>query len=125
LFMGVMAYLSSPLWLLFLVISTINAFDLANTFFAGPRPEDYTSVFGYKVAVPAALSLFVFTMVLLFLPKLVSIVVMLGRGEEVERYGGRARFVLSALSEIVISALLAPVNMMFNSKFVLFTLLGQ
>ena len=125
LFMGVMAYLSSPLWLLFLVISTINAFDLVNTFFAGPRQDDYTSIFGYEVKVPAALLLFVFTMLLLFLPKIVSIVVMLGRREEVERYGGRVRFVLSAFSEIAISALLAPINMMFNSKFVLFTLLGQ
>ncbi|HYP15638.1 MAG TPA: glucans biosynthesis glucosyltransferase MdoH, partial [Opitutus sp.] len=124
LFMGVMAYLSSPLWLLFMLISTINVFELAMRPPA-PRPEDYTSVFGYTMRVPEALTLFVFTMLLLFLPKIVSIVVMLGRREEVERYGGRVRFLLSALGEIVISTLLAPVNMMFNSKFVLFTLLGQ
>ncbi len=126
LFMGVMAYLSSPLWLLFLIISTINAVDLATSLTAGrARPEDYTSVFGYTVEVPAALSLFVFTMLLLFLPKIVSIVVMLGRREEVERYGGRVRFVMSALLEIAASTLLAPVNMMFNAKFVITTLLGQ
>jgi membrane glycosyltransferase len=126
LFMGVMAYLSSPLWLLFLIISTINVFDLATSL----APEvalsaDYTSVFGYGVEIPEALTLFVFTMLLLFLPKFVSIFVMLSRREEVEGYGGRVRFVLSALGEIVISTLLAPVNMMFNSKFVMFTLLGQ
>jgi membrane glycosyltransferase len=126
LFMGVMAYLSSPLWLLFLIISTINVFDIA---LSPPtdlvRPEDYTSVFGYEIEVPEALTLFVFTMLLLFLPKFVSIFVMLSRREEVEGYGGRVRFVLSALGEILISTLLAPVNMMFNSKFVMFTLLGQ
>jgi membrane glycosyltransferase len=124
--MGVMAYLSSPLWLLFLILSTINVFEELNSpVYSWIRPEDYTSVFGYRVEVPEALTLFVFTMLLLFLPKLVSIVVMLGRREEVEQYGGRTRFVLSALGEIVISTLLAPVNMAFNSKFVLFTLLGQ
>lgn len=126
LFMGVMAYLSSPLWLLFLVISTINVFDLAtSTQPIHVRPEDYTSLFGYEIEVPEALTLFVFTMLLLFLPKVVSIVVMLGRREEVEQYGGRVRFVVSALAEMAVSTLLAPINMMFNSKFVLFTLLGQ
>ncbi|MEO6004243.1 MAG: glucans biosynthesis glucosyltransferase MdoH [Opitutus sp.] len=126
LFMGVMAYLSSPLWLLFLIVSTINVFDVATS---PPRdlarPEDYTSLFGYAIKVPEALTLFVFTMLLLFLPKFVSIFVMLSRREEVESYGGRIRFILSALVEIVISTLLAPVNMMFNSKFVIFSLLGQ
>jgi membrane glycosyltransferase len=126
LFMGVMAYLSSPLWLLFLVISTINVFDLATTVGGvHARPEDYTSVFGYVLEVPEALTLFVLTMLLLFLPKIVSIVVMLSRREEVEQYGGRVRFVISALLEMVVSTLLAPINMMFNAKFVLFTLLGQ
>lgn len=126
LFMGVMAYLSSPLWLLFLFLSTINAFDLATSPLSGrARPQDYTSVFGYEVEVPEALTLFAFTMLLLFLPKLVSIFVMLGRREEVEQYGGRVRFAISALSEMVASMLLAPINMMFHSKFVLFTLLGQ
>jgi membrane glycosyltransferase len=75
--------------------------------------------------VPEALTLFVFTMLLLFLPKFVSIFVMLSRREEVESYGGRVRFLISALGEIAISSLLAPVNMMFNAKFVMFSLLGQ
>lgn len=126
LFMGVMAYLSSPLWLLFLLISTINVFDLATSTEPGQtRPEDYTSLFGYALEVPEALTLFVFTMLLLFLPKFVSIFVMLSRREEVESFGGRLRFFLSAMGEILISTLLAPINMMFNAKFVMFTLLGQ
>ncbi len=126
LFMGVMAYLSSPLWLLFMFLSTITAFDQATSLTGThPRPQDYTSVFGYEIEVPEAFSLFIFTMLLLFLPKIVSIVAMLGRREEVERFGGRVRFVLSGLAEMATSTLLAPINMVFNTKFVLFTLLGQ
>jgi membrane glycosyltransferase len=126
LFMGVMAYLSSPLWLLFLLLSTIAAFNQGTAIVPGrSRPEDYTSLFGYTIEVPEALTLFVFTMLLLFLPKFVSLFVMLTRREEAERYGGRVRFLLSGLGEIAISVLLAPINMMFNAKFVLFTLLGQ
>ncbi|HVU24246.1 MAG TPA: glucans biosynthesis glucosyltransferase MdoH [Opitutus sp.] len=123
---GVMAYLSSPLWLLFLLLSTIAAFGQTTSIVPGRvRPEDYTSLFGYTIEVPEALTLFVFTLLLLFLPKVVSIFVMLTRREEVERYGGRIRFLLGGLGEIAISVLLAPINMMFNAKFVLFTLLGQ
>jgi len=124
LFMGIMAYVSSPLWLLFLLLSTIHVFgqvvDQATL-----RPEDYTSVFGYLVEVPEALTLFVFTMLLLFLPKAISVIVTAGDQAAVKEYGGRARLVLSALLETMVSTLLAPINMMFNARFVLFTLLGQ
>ena len=126
LLMGVMAYLSSPLWLLFLLVSTVNAIDIV---IGGHphklRPEDYTSAFGYPLEVPEALTLFVFTMLLLFLPKIVSILVTAGDGELVAQYGGRGRMALSALLEIAVSVLLAPINMMFNAKFVVFALLGQ
>ena len=75
--------------------------------------------------MPEALTLFVFTMLLLFLPRIVSVVVALGRPEEVAKFGGRARLICSAVLESAVSALLAPINMMFNTKFVVYTLLGQ
>lgn len=127
LLMGVMGYVSSPLWLLFMVLCTIHVFAQVTSpaSYTAGRSGDYTSLFGYEAAVPEALTLFVFTMVLLFLPKVVSVIVTLGRPEEAERFGGRRRLVVSALGETLISALLAPINMAFNSKFVLFTLLGQ
>jgi membrane glycosyltransferase len=125
--MGVMAYASSPLWLLFLALSTIHVFSLvAHPAIAGMvRPEDVTSVFGYRVEVPEALTLFTFTMLLLFLPKIVSVVLTLGNPADVVRFGGKTRLVVSAVTETVASALLAPMNMLFNAKFVIFTLLGQ
>ena len=126
LLMGVMGYVSSLLWLLFMILSTIRV--VAEM--AGPAREvnpaaDTTSWFGYMVKTPEALTLFVFTMLLIFLPKIVSVVVTLGRRDEVAKFGGKHRLVLSALLETIGSALLAPINMAFNSKFVLFTLLGQ
>jgi membrane glycosyltransferase len=127
LLMGVMAYASSPLWLLFLVLSTL---EMVNSTIGRPPdtlavPDDTTSLFGYSVAVPEALTLFSLTMLLLFLPKFVSVVVMLGRPADVAGYGGRGRLVASAILETLISMLLAPINMLFNTKFVIFTLLGQ
>ncbi|HEY5079597.1 MAG TPA: glucans biosynthesis glucosyltransferase MdoH, partial [Opitutaceae bacterium] len=127
LLMGVMAYVSSPLWLLFLVLSTI---EMVNQTRVGPPDYGYgivdtTSLFGYPVAIPEALTLFSLTMLFLFLPKFASVVVMLGRPEEVEGFGGRWRLALSAFLETLGSMLLAPINMIFNTKFVIFTLLGQ
>ena len=126
LFMGVMAYVSSPLWLLFLILSTIHIFNLVLYPHAGPvRFEAYTSVFGYMLEVPEALTLFTLTMLLLFLPKIISVMLTLQNKAAAESFGGRGPVVISAVLEMIISALLAPVNMLFNSKFVLFILLGQ
>ena len=126
LLMGVMAYVSSPLWLLFLILSTIEMVNQASS----ARPDylyavDTTSLFGYPLAIPEALTLFSLTMLLLFLPKFASVVVLLGRRDEAAAFGGRWRVAASAVLETVGSALLAPVNMIFNTKFVIFTLLGQ
>ncbi|MFA5262421.1 MAG: glucans biosynthesis glucosyltransferase MdoH [Opitutaceae bacterium] len=123
--MGVMAYVSSPLWLLFLILSTIHVFALLTSGHLTPRLQEYTSVFGYVIQIPQALFLFFFTMLLLFLPKVVSLVAALGDGELAAKFGGRMRLAMSAILEAITSTLLAPVNMIFNSKFVLFTLLGQ
>jgi membrane glycosyltransferase len=127
LLMGVMGYVSSPLWLLFMILCTIHVFSQVSSpdLQSFVHARDYTSLFGYQVELPAALSLFVFTMLMLFLPKIVSVIVTLGRPDDVERFGGKRRLVTSALLETLISALLAPINMAFNAKFVLFTLLGQ
>jgi membrane glycosyltransferase len=127
LLMGVMAYVSSPMWLLFLILSTIEMVNQAasgRTDLMYPG-QDTTSLFGYPVAVPEALTLFSLTMLLLFLPKFASVVVLLGRSEEVARFGGRWRLGASAVLEALGSILLAPIMMIFNTKFVIFTLLGQ
>ena len=64
-------------------------------------------------------------MLLIFMPKVISLITVLQRTEDAARFGGRGPVTLSAILEIVFSSLLAPIHMMFNSKFVLFSLLGQ
>ncbi|MGD1030276.1 MAG: glucans biosynthesis glucosyltransferase MdoH, partial [Opitutaceae bacterium] len=126
LFMGVMGYVSSPLWMLFLMLGLVEAVDQAALDRVGIfREPDTTSIFGYRVQIPEALTLFVFTLLLLFLPKIVSVIVVSGKPEEAAKYGGKARLACSAVLESIGSALLAPINMMFNTRFVVFTLLGQ
>lgn len=125
LFLGIMGYVASPLWLLFLLLSTINVVQMVAHGGFVSLPEDYTSVFGYDVQVPEALTLFAFTMLLLFLPKALSVMVTLRDRNLTKAFGGSTRLVGSALLETAVSALLAPINMLFNSRFVAFTLLGQ
>ncbi|MGA3006640.1 MAG: glucans biosynthesis glucosyltransferase MdoH [Opitutaceae bacterium] len=123
---GVLSYVSSPLWLLFLILSTLRALNLLKMHGVNVlQPEDVTSFFGYVLEVPEALTLFALTMLLLFLPKFISVILTAQNRTEAEKFGGRLRLVASALLETLVSALLAPINMMFNSKFVIFTLLGQ
>ena len=125
LLMGVMAYVSSPLWLLFLTISTIHVFNQARAGFADYYDEVFTSLFGYMIEVPEALTLFLFTMLLLFLPKLISVWLACENTAKAEGFGGRLPLCCSAVLETALSALLAPIHMLFNSKFVIFILLGQ
>src|SRR5688572_1738891 len=78
LLMGVMGYVSSPLWLLFMVLCTIHVFAQISAPAAfATASGNSTSIFGYHVALPTALMLFAFTLLLLFLPKIVSVVVTL------------------------------------------------
>ncbi|HET7535481.1 MAG TPA: glucans biosynthesis glucosyltransferase MdoH, partial [Candidatus Didemnitutus sp.] len=124
LLMGIMGYLASPLWLLFMLISTMHRFHEVVSGAPGLRAENYTLVFGYAVEVPEAFVLFTLTMLLLFLPKFISILVALN-DRRAEAYGGPARLFASALLEMLASALLAPINMMFHARFVIDILLGQ
>lgn len=122
LFQGIMGYVSSPIWLLFMLVSTLRLFGRVE---AGTLdPARHVIIFNHVVPVPQALALFGLTMTLIFLPKALSVGLVLKHGRSAA-YGGPVRLVLSAVLETLASTLLAPINMMFHSKFVVYILLGQ
>ncbi|MDF9826079.1 membrane glycosyltransferase [Ereboglobus sp. PH5-10] len=133
LLMGVMAYVSSPLWLLFMMLGTVYAFGVANSHgramgesFAGAlATRGDALVFGMPVQAAEALALFLLTMVMLFASKFMSVFLTLKNRDAAESFGGRKNLVASTLLEVVLSVFLAPVNMLFHSKFVVYTLLGK
>ena len=119
---GVMAYLSAPLWLAFLIVSTVllAVQSLTDpTYFVQPRqlfpiwPQWHPE---------QALALFSATATLLFLPKILGILLVIGRGAR--SFGGLLHVVLSMLGEMLFSMLLAPVRMMFHTRFVVAAFLG-
>jgi membrane glycosyltransferase len=119
---GVFAYVSAPLWFLLLVLSTVQ---LAVTSFAIPvyfvEPHQLFPLWP-SWRVGWAILLFGVTALLLFLPKLLSVGMILA--QDAERFGGRLRVIGSMLGEMVFSTLLAPVRMLFHTQFVIEGLSG-
>jgi len=115
--MGVMSYLASPLWLLFLIVTGIEAFVQSRTeltYFFGDNLFPVWPV-SYRVEMTTVLAV---TLVILFLPKLLALILLLTEPATLKLYGGAARASLSVFLETVYSALIAPVLMLFQSKFV-------
>ena len=121
---GIMSYGSALLWLLFLVVSSAEA--IAEVLF---EPKYFS---GAKTLFPEwpvwyphwAVTLLASTAVVLFLPKLFSILLAAIRGDAA-KYGGIARLSAGVFLEVVLSTLLAPIRMLFHSTFVVGTLLGR
>jgi len=122
--MGVMSYLASPLWLIFLVVTGVAAYYqslVEPVYFFGDNifpvwPETYT--------VEMSTVLWV-TLAMLFLPKILALVLLAAKPGLRSQFGGLGRASLSVLIESLFSVLLAPVLMLFQSKFVLAILLRQ
>ncbi len=121
---GVMAYLSAPLWLLFLVLSTAL---LAVHTLVPPDyfPEQHQLFPVWPEWHPEwAVGLFAATFGLLLLPKLLALCHLALRPRHARLYGGPFKLMLSTLAEILFSSLLAPIRMLFHSRFVVTGLLG-
>ncbi len=121
---GVMSYGSALLWFVFLALSTAEAITRSirePVYFTGAR----TLFPDWPVWEPLwALLLLAGTGTLLFLPKLLALALVALRGES-RLFGGPLRLAASALAEVLLSTLLAPVRMHFHSRFVFLTLLGR
>jgi membrane glycosyltransferase len=122
---GIGSYITAPLWLLFLVFGIFGALEVRfirpNYFPSGPSlfPE-------WPVVDPVrAMWLFIGTMSLLLVPKLLAWILLLLKREERRGIGGAVRSLLSMLVETVVAGLLAPVTMLTQSVDVVSILLGR
>jgi membrane glycosyltransferase len=122
---GIGAYLTAPLWLLFLLLGMLISLQARFV-----RPEYFPKGFSLFPTWPAqdpvlAVWVFVATMGLLLLPKLLSIVLLWTRRSMRRQFGGAFRALAGVLAEIVVSALMAPVMMIFQSIAVIEILAGR
>ncbi|PWC22204.1 glucans biosynthesis glucosyltransferase MdoH [Brenneria roseae subsp. roseae] len=119
---GVMSYLSAPLWFMFLMLST--ALQVVHTLMEPQyflQPRQLFPVWP-QWRPELAIALFSTTLVLLFLPKLLSVILIWAKGAKA--YGGVLRLFISLLVEMLFSVLLAPVRMLFHTVFVVSAFLG-
>ncbi len=120
---GIMSYLASPLWLAFLILTTIEAARLVLVpidYF--PEPHSLFPVWpewNPEWAIGLASS----TLFLLFLPKLLAVIDAI-RCRQVTHHGGFIHLLLSVIGEILVSSLLAPIRMLAHSRYVLESLLN-
>ncbi|PRB77482.1 glucans biosynthesis glucosyltransferase MdoH [Pseudomonas sp. MYb185] len=120
---GIMSYLASPLWLAFLVLTTIATTRLMlwpiNYF---PDPHQLHPLWPQWQPY-RAVSLVACTLFLLFVPKFLGLAdAALTR--RLRAFGGFLRLLGSVLLEILISALLAPIRMLSHSRYVAESLLN-
>lgn len=110
--MGVMSYLASPLWLVFLTLSLVAAFVSGG--------EEGTAILGALAG-----GLFAATMGMLLLPKAYGLIAMYLRPQPKDTPEVRKRACLSVLLETGIAILIAPIMMLLHSQFVVATLRGK
>jgi membrane glycosyltransferase len=121
---GIFGYLTSPLWLLQLLVGIALVFQ-ASYF----RPEYFTPEFTLFPVWPRfdaerSLELFALTMTILLAPKFFGLIVAISDPETRRGSGGAIMLLVSTLFEIVLSALFAPIMMLIQTGHVVHIVFG-
>jgi membrane glycosyltransferase len=117
-FTGIMGYLTSPSWMLQLIVGIVLVFQASYI-----RPEYFSDGFTLFPAWPRfdaqrSLELFATTMVILLVPKILGVLLAICQKSTRRGSGGAIRLIISALFEIIMSALLAPIMMLIQTGHV-------
>jgi membrane glycosyltransferase len=122
---GIGSYLTAPLWLFFLVLGILISLQAQFV-----RPEYFTKGFSLFPKWPAqdpilAAWVFVATMGLLIVPKLLAYILLVTQGHNRKQFGGALIVLVSLTIETLLSGLIAPVMMIFQSRAVSEILVGR
>ncbi len=122
--LGILSYVSSFLWSMFLILSVIIVYDFSQSGLTYIPSVGFAEIWKSE-NISEPLALFLFTLFILFLPKVLSVVDVVRQPELARLFGGRSKVVMSALLESVYSVFQAPIMMLFHAKFVVLTFLGS
>ncbi len=122
---GIMGYLASPLWMAQLIVGIVLVLQSAYI-----RPEYFTDEFRLFPAWPRfdaerALELFGLTMAVLLAPKFMGLIIAIFDGPTRRASGGALRLTVSALIEIIMSSLYAPIMMVIQTGSVMQIVFGR
>ncbi len=126
LFMGIMAYLGSPLWFLFLILGTWVAWDRARSQLSN-LPYDGTQISRWLEidGLTQSLILTGFIFLLLFLPKILALAGAVLVPRVRRSFGGFFPLVAGVFLETLLSMLLAPCVMVAHTLIVAGIVLGH
>ncbi|HEY5813720.1 MAG TPA: glucans biosynthesis glucosyltransferase MdoH [Terrimicrobiaceae bacterium] len=114
--MGVMGYLGSVIWLLFLIVGAVDLGFKYRFSLLSALPGSDISYSGGAVQI-----LVCATLALLFVPKILAMLVAIPKAKA---FGGIGRLVVGTLIETLIWTLLAPAVMLYYTQFVVMNLAG-
>jgi membrane glycosyltransferase len=122
---GIGTYLTAPLWLLFLVLGILISLQAQFV-----RPEYFPKGFSLFPKWPAedpilAAWVFVGTMGLLIVPKLLAYILLATQSRNRKLFGGSLVVFIGLVIETLLSGLIAPVMMIFQSTAMAEILLGR
>jgi membrane glycosyltransferase len=120
---GIFAYLSGPLWLLFLLSFNAQFFLRRATGLSEITVRSWTPYLKISAAHHALLVFGLATFILL-IPKVLALIDLALDRERARTFGGMGRASLSAFLELLFSTLQAPLLMLWHTEFVLSALLG-
>ncbi len=117
--MGAMSYLSSPLWMLSLIVGFLAVVLRGMGANSAGQLQTTGGIHSWGAELFAA------TMALLLLPKLWSYILLVRDRRRAADFGGAAKIAAGVLLETLVSILVAPIMMAFHSAFVVSTFLGR
>ena len=120
--LGATAFVSSLLWLGIVLAGSLDAVLIARSEPAYFGSTEQLFPFWPRAQPELIATLLAITATLLLLPKLLGVLLALGR--RAGGYGGRLRLAASALLEGLAAILMAPIMMAFHSAFVIGVLTG-
>jgi membrane glycosyltransferase len=123
LLMGIFGYLSSPLWLLFLLTFNYILWVRESSGLSDITVHAFTPFL--KLDGPQhAFLIFSLCMIVIFLPKVLALIDLSFDSQRKRAFGGMSHAAASAVAETFFSALQAPLQMLWHSKFVATILFG-
>jgi membrane glycosyltransferase len=109
--LAIAMFLGSPAWIALIILFTIAIGRSA-------APSDLVTLSSFYI-------LFALTLVMWYLPKIAGALDVILRQSESRRFGGRWRFCLSLILEMLFSLLMTPIAWLNHSIFILSLLLGR
>lgn len=123
---GVLSYVTSPIWLIVLMLSSVIVCMEALEGFQYFEPGSYSLFPSWPESrATEIVALLTTTLSILLLPKVLGTILALVDPRLRRGFGGTARIIASLLIEQVFSTLLAPSMMIFHTTFVISTLAGK